>query len=90
VTVVGDLHGQFGDLLHIFRSQGFPSATRPYVFNGDFVDRGPASVEVALTLFAFQLLLPNSVFLNRGACNHEERSVHSQCGFQAECNAKYG
>ena len=24
------------------------------------------------------------------AGNHEERSVHSQCGFQAECNAKYG
>jgi len=70
-----------------FRANGFPSATRPYLFNGDFVDRGDAGVEVALTLFAWQQLYPHTVHLNRG--NHEERSVHALYGFQRECTTKY-
>jgi len=87
ICVVGDIHGQFGDLMHIFRCHGFPSKTRPYLFNGDFVDRGDCGVEVTLTLFAFQQLCPQSVFLNRG--NHEERSTHALYGFQRECTRKY-
>ena len=75
LTIVGDLHGQFQDLMHIFRSHGFPSAARPYLFNGDFVDRGDCGVEISLTLLALQQLFPTHVLLNRG--NHEERSVHS-------------
>ena len=87
MCIVGDIHGQFNDLMHIFRTRGFPSATRPYLFNGDFVDRGDCGVEVTLTMFAWQQLFPGSVFLNRG--NHEERSVHSMYGFQQECLRKY-
>jgi len=87
LVVVGDLHGQYLDLMHIFRRCGFPSETNWYLFNGDFVDRGDCGVEVTLTIFGWQQVYPSAVFLNRG--NHEERSVHSMHGFQQECTAKY-
>ncbi|XP_038237478.1 serine/threonine-protein phosphatase 5 isoform X3 [Dermochelys coriacea] len=66
VTVCGDTHGQYYDLLNIFELNGLPSETNPYIFNGDFVDRGSFSVEVILTLFGFKLLYPDHFHLLRG------------------------
>lgn len=87
ITVVGDLHGQLDDLFHIFKLCGLPSDRNVYLFNGDFVDRGQHSCEVVLTLFAWKLLYPDFLLLNRG--NHEARDINSRDGFEKECVQKY-
>ena len=92
--VIGDLHGQLPDLLHIIDDAGLPSAENKFIFNGDFVDRGPCSVEIIMILFSAMLAWPDSVYLNRG--NHEDHMICCQppppygCGgFQRECKEKY-
>jgi serine/threonine-protein phosphatase 5 len=70
-TVCGDTHGQFFDLLNIFSIGGFPSESNPYLFNGDFVDRGSFSVENVVTLMAIKLSCPSAVHMLRG--NHETK-----------------
>ncbi|CAF1092757.1 unnamed protein product [Rotaria sordida] len=87
IYIIGDLHGQLADLLHIFNANGLPAIDNPYIFNGDFVDRGRNSVEVILLLMVALILYPSSVFLNRG--NHEDILVAAQYGFQDEVNRKY-
>jgi serine/threonine-protein phosphatase 5 len=87
LTVCGDTHGQYFDLLEIFRRNGFPTDTHHYLFNGDFVDRGSWSTEIALLLYAYKWLRPNSFFINRG--NHETDDMNKMYGFEGECVAKY-
>ena len=59
MTVCGDTHGQFYDLLHIFEINDAPAVDNPYVFNGDYVDRGSWSVEVISTLLMYKCLYPH-------------------------------
>ncbi|KAJ6239113.1 serine/threonine-protein phosphatase 6 catalytic subunit [Anaeramoeba flamelloides] len=82
VTVVGDIHGQFFDLLLLFKESGydnFPDQTPPhkYIFLGDYVDRGNYSLEVILALFILKLL------------NHECRAITKVYGFYEECFNRY-
>ncbi|XP_014670214.1 PREDICTED: serine/threonine-protein phosphatase 5-like [Priapulus caudatus] len=86
-TVCGDIHGQYYDLLNIFKLNGLPSIDNPYLFNGDFVDRGSFSVEVILALFSFKLLYPDHFFMARG--NHESETMNQMYGFYGEVKSKY-
>lgn len=87
VVVVGDLHGQIDDLLHILKECGLPNESNYYIFNGDFVDRGQCGMEVLLVLFSLFLAAPQFVSLNRG--NHECDYMNDEYGFDVEVTTKY-
>ncbi|PIA16040.1 Serine/threonine-protein phosphatase-like protein [Coemansia reversa NRRL 1564] len=87
MTVCGDVHGQYYDVLNIFKLNGFPSRELMYLFNGDFVDRGSFSLEVIMLFLSLKLLYPNEFFLNRG--NHESVSMNQLYGFEGEIKSKY-
>ncbi|XP_024396295.1 serine/threonine-protein phosphatase 7 isoform X2 [Physcomitrium patens] len=87
-VLVGDVHGQFHDVLHLLEIAGSPSANRLFVFNGDYVDRGAWGFETYFYLLAWKLLLPHRVFLLRG--NHETKFCTSAYGFEQEVASKFG
>jgi serine/threonine-protein phosphatase 2B catalytic subunit len=68
VCVVGDIHGQYYDFLHLLEKAGSPKKIN-YLFLGDYVDRGMFSVECVILLFALKVAHPENVLLLRG--NHE-------------------
>ena len=87
ITVCGDIHGQFYDLLNIFKLNGNPSEQNPYLFNGDFIDRGSFSIEVILTLLAWKVTFPKHMYMSRG--NHESKNLNKLYGFEGEVKKKY-
>mmetsp|Transcript_7171 Transcript_7171/g.9701 ORF Transcript_7171/g.9701 Transcript_7171/m.9701 type:complete len:282 (+) Transcript_7171:1198-2043(+) len=87
ITVCGDTHGQYYDVLNIFEMNGYPSKNNPYLFNGDFVDRGSFSVETILTYLLFKMSDPECIYLTRG--NHETKNMTNIYGFEGEVKAKY-
>lgn len=69
---MGDIHGQLANMIHLFKVNGFPSLERPYIFNGDFTDRGPQSLECLLSLLLIKLYCQDCLYLHAG--NHETHS----------------
>ena len=98
VYVLGDIHGNFCDLSYFIRSMlsfGNIHLTPTNILClGDYVDRGSASLECVLLLFALKAEAPEKVTLLRG--NHEDRVVcgdrrtyGSDC-FLAQCQTIFG
>lgn len=85
VKIVGDIHGQYHDLIRIFNSCGFPPHTN-YLFLGDYVDRGYKSLELILLLLCFKIKYPENFFMLRG--NHESANITKIYGFYDECKRR--
>ncbi|XP_048129966.1 serine/threonine-protein phosphatase 7-like isoform X2 [Rhodamnia argentea] len=89
VIVIGDIEGQFHDLLSLMYDHiGVPSEYKFFVFNGNYVGKEPWGLEVLLVLLAWKVVMPSRVYLLRG--NHETKSLSSSCGFKEEVLSKYG
>ncbi|KAI0178804.1 Metallo-dependent phosphatase-like protein [Hypoxylon sp. FL1284] len=85
VKIVGDVHGQYTDLIRMFEMCGFPPSAN-YLFLGDYVDRGKQSLETILLLLCYKLKYPENFFLLRG--NHECANVTRVYGFYDECKRR--
>ena len=86
VLIVGDIHGQFFDLVRMFEVGG-PVGPNRYLFLGDYVDRGKNGLEVICLLLAYKIKYPENFFLLRG--NHECASINRIYGFYDECKRRF-
>lgn len=89
VVIVGDIHGQFYDLIHMFEKviDKRNMLNTNMLFLGDYVDRGDYSLEVCIYLFALKIKYPSQITLLRG--NHESRAMAEHFTFRDEVMNKY-
>eukprot|EP01129_Flabellula_baltica_P014169 TRINITY_DN6730_c0_g1_i1.p1 TRINITY_DN6730_c0_g1~~TRINITY_DN6730_c0_g1_i1.p1 ORF type:complete len:389 (+),score=84.86 TRINITY_DN6730_c0_g1_i1:20-1186(+) len=83
LVVVGDIHGQYPDLITVLDLIGeSPSEKNIIVLNGDIVDRGPHCPEVLFMYMCLKLLYPQYVYINRG--NHELKRMNDKYSFKEQ------
>ena len=97
VTICGDVHGQFHDLLELFKIGGDLPDTN-YLFMGDYVDRGYHSVsitsyyyqqvETTTLLMLLKIRYPERLFVLRG--NHESRQITRVYSLAFYFSCRYG
>jgi hypothetical protein len=83
--VLGDIHGNFHDLMiyeKVLYRMGLICVSANYLFLGDYVDRGKYGLECTLYLLSNKLLAPERYWLLRG--NHDVRAVQQQFTFHRE------
>ena len=86
ITVCGDIHGQYPDLLKLFELGGFPP-DKNYIFMGDYVDRGKQSIQCICLHLCYKIKFDENFFILRG--NHECGSINRIYGFFDECKRRY-
>ncbi|KAL3928085.1 MAG: hypothetical protein SGBAC_012800 [Bacillariaceae sp.] len=86
ITIVGDIHGNLPNMIHLFKVNGFPSLERPYIFNGDFTDKGEQGLECLLSLLMIKLYCNECMYLHVG--NHETQSFYPK-RFRTQITEKY-
>lgn len=86
LKIVGDIHGQYYDLLRLFSFCGFPPQHQ-YLFLGDYVDRGRQNIETICLMLAYKIKYPDQFFMLRG--NHESMTISRLYGFYEECKRRY-
>ena len=83
VTICGDIHGQFYDLISMLRKlkdKGHNKDNTKMLFLGDYVDRGNYGPEVSALLFCMKIKNPTKITMLRG--NHESRDMAEAFDFR--------
>lgn len=100
MTVFGDIHGNFADMMFFLEKVvAFDDISLKYtvtnlLFLGDYVDRGSFSLECVMYLMALKVINPGKVNMLRG--NHEspevngDMDVYGYSSFKYQCLDKFG
>lgn len=83
--IIGDIQGQFDDLVKIFKLSNIQVNQR-YIFLGNYLEYEQQSIETLCLLYMLKIFYPKNIILLRG--NHESRSIGKTSGFSNDCEQR--